>query len=192
MIKSILAAAVISASAAGAAHAAVLDFNAYTGAISVSNGTYDEDGFQFAFGSSSFIFQGSNSNFNGFSSPVMELDSSTASLTKIGGGLFDFTSVRVNQSGTTVPLTFTGVFANDTTIVSQIFASEASVVDAAVETFAGFVGIKGLTISAVGNSFALFDDFTVDAATSPVPLPASLPLALLGVCALWGLRRRAA
>lgn len=178
------------------ANATVIDFDSTTGFNNVSGGTYNEDGFTFSFGNGSYIFEGSNSNFNGFSSPILELDGTSASITRDGGGLFDFSSVLAVQSGNTIPLIFTGIFADNSTIVSNVFAPLAQSPGAGIMTFTGFTDIKELQLSSVGNGFALYDNFTFDAGaspppSSPVPAPGALALLGLGLIGL-GARRRSA
>lgn len=166
------------------ARATVIDFDSTVGFNNVSGGTYNEDGFTFSFGNGSYIHEFSNPNFNGFSSPVLEMDSTSASITRDGGGLFDFNTVLAVQSAAATPLIFTGIFADNSTIVSNIFAPLAQVPGAGTMTFAGFTNIKELQLSSVGNGFALYDNFTFDAGAPPPPPPTGVPapgaLVLLG------------
>ena len=188
MLRTTLLSAAV-AVAATAAPAAMIDFGdgAFLGGIT----GYSEDGFDFAFSGSAFIFSGDNANCNGFDTTgrQLELDSAAATITT-GGALFDFTSVLFATSGVSGAV-FTGTFADATTITETVTGPLAATPGAAVVTFSGFEDLVSLEIDGSATGFTLYDDMHLSLAdTAPIPLPAGLPLLAAALGGLALLRRR--
>ncbi len=164
----------------------IVDFDSINGFNLVSNSSVTESGFNFDLGNASFILNGSTgSNFGGFDSQVLEVDGlSTFVISLASDELFDFNSVLASQSGNN-PLSFVGVFSDSSTIVSDVFAPPSSSQGASVLSFVGFNAIAELRVS-TNNSFALFDDFTFDTATTvnQVPVPVTFWMFVLGLIIL--------
>ncbi|RVU34078.1 hypothetical protein EOI86_23465 [Hwanghaeella grinnelliae] len=183
---------------AGTAEAATVGFGD-TELFGVSS--YSEGGFTFERFSGDQIVKAPNDpnntgNFNGFDSVLLELDieqgAAETRITFNGGAAFSFLSVLASQSQALNPLIFTGVFADTTTIVSEVFASNAPLVPAATLNFTGFTNIVELRVATNGNTFGLFDNFVFEEGVQAVPVPMALPLlasALAGL-GLFGFRKR--
>jgi hypothetical protein len=151
--------------------------------------TYSEDGFvlkkgvgepfPFAvFGTAESRFPGSTALFNDTSNGVI-------TLSKQGGGLFDFLSVKLSElnGSSSASVTFKGI-KSDSSTVSSTFNLDSIF---GFETFS-LSGFTGLTsVSWIQEpSFHQFDDIVLATdGTTSVPTPALLPgLAGLGVAAL--------
>ena len=190
-----------------AAQAAVIDFNADT-SLHSQNGPYQEDGFQLVNKNNTSVFKDfqfwGTHRFNADpGGNTMSINSlfSTTTLTMIGGGLFDFSSIELTSADNSMFFQVDGAVVFDFVFGNGQTAQQTVTIDSlpGLQAFLfNLVGLKSVSWTPLRNSFAglQMDDINVspsDVVLQPVPLPAAFWLfgsALTGMVGL-GKRKKA-
>jgi len=173
--SSIFAAAAAIAFLAGPAHAETLTFDGY-----FSGSTYTEGDATLSSVAGADV--NTYAGYLGF--PCCGDNAFTWEMT-VASGLFDLISIDALHIDRIDPITFTGLRSGSTV------ATTTSYYGAGTSLFSGFTGIDTLVISMSNDNWG---DPTLDNLsyrTSPVPLPAALPLLLGALGGFAVLRRRA-
>jgi hypothetical protein len=156
----------LSAIAVAPAHAVVLDFNELPNTFTSIGNSYTNQGFTIASG------LGTRGNLS-TTSLFIESVGATASLTKVGGGAFDLSSIDLagnNNDPTPVPVTFTGQKADNST-VSQIFTTSGTLT-LNTFNFTNFTNLVSVNWAQDVFPYHQFDNINVSAASATaVPEP---------------------
>lgn len=180
-----------------AAHAVVIDFEGLSGTnignYTTHGGTVDAQGFRFAcmeFGSWNPISTSETtfSNYTGSTALFDNADSPSITLTKIGGGTFSLLSMdlanvyRQSSLPGSQTVSFTGTFADSSTIAQTFVTSASDALQASV--FNGFTNVTKVEWKFEVGSYHQFDNVAIDA----VPEPATVAVLTLGL--VGAIRRR--
>jgi len=189
---------------ANAAQAAVIDFNADPTSHYGNGNPYQEDGFalsnsfnndsgQLFWGNTdpSWIAYNADPGGNTFSH---NYSNSTTTLTKMGGGLFDFNRIDlgdVYNAPVGGDVQFNFLFGNAST--SATVVSLDSLVGLQTFTFnlLGLQQVSWTPLTTQGPWLQL-DNIVVDASVAPVPVPAAIWLFASGLIGLLGRRKQTA
>jgi hypothetical protein len=178
--KNLLLASAISVMAATAGSSMTLDFDDLTpasGGIDISGG-FDYEGYTFSGDHPSFIWEGTSPNANGTNNLIAGYDA-VVTITKTGGGTFDFLSADMVISFYDPSLTET-IFVNG--VAYDLTTS--------LTTFNfNLTNVSSVTITSLDQGYWSADNL-VFGATAAVPLPASAVLLAVGAAGLFGMRRR--
>lgn len=182
MHKLILALAVALTATAPLAQAAVVDFNS-PGVIDIDNGTgravYREAGFTLAGNAAGFLpLDGAGTGGTG---GLLLLAGNTISIMSGTGGAFDFSALDAGRydPGTAATLGIVGIFSDNTQ--QNLMLTLAGLGAQPVSTWSGLTELR----------FTASADVVVDnVALSAVPEPGSVAMLVLGLGAVFGIRRR--
>lgn len=189
----------------GNANAANIDFDSDTSSHFGDGNPYQEDGFQISNSlnnTDGLLFWGNtNSGWSSFNADPNgntlshNHGSTTMTLTKVGGGLFDFNSIDLGDvynaaSGGNVLFDF--VFGNSTTLQSTVSLDNLVGLQTFLFNHLGLSQVSWTPLTTNGQWLQL-DNIVIDSSVAPVPVPAAVWLfgsALTGLVGI-GKRKRA-
>ena len=162
--------------AAGAASAAILTFDDLTGGVSFSNGSeLDYNGFTFSGSARNYVWYANSPNSNGTTNLIGGY-SSTLTIARSDGGLFNFTgadlAISWYNANPAQSIIINGVSIGLTQTLTSLDFS--------------FFGVDSISIVGFRNGYWTGDNFRLSA----VPVPASLPLLAAGLVGLRIVARR--
>lgn len=178
----LVAAAVIGLGAAVSAHASVVTFNSYPvdyqPFASLSDGGLD---FAAGGGGLAYVWDGTSPNSNGTNNLISGFGSSTMTITKSGGGVFDLSSIDFAISWYS-PEVLDSILIN---------GSPLAITSTLTTYMINLVGVSSVIITGLSSDsgYWLADNIVYSAATS-VPEPSSFALAALACTAMACRRRR--
>ncbi|MBO1075038.1 PEP-CTERM sorting domain-containing protein [Roseomonas marmotae] len=195
-LKALLAAVLLSmgALASTAASAAVLDFDTLSGANNPPFTSYSQDGFTLVNTAGQFYVGGvfGNPAPSIFSGRLYGSPSAAVTLTAAGGADFIFSAFDFASNNGATSYVLTG-FQDGAEIfnISATSSVTSGFITLTPGTASSVVDLVTLSFTGSGTSFNL-DNIVVNAATVPVPEPASLALFSMGLLGLGLTRARRA
>ena len=183
----------LSTLAVAPAQAVVLDFESLAHADSSTTpigSTYTEKGFTITGGQLS-TFGTLESRYPGSTALFDDAISANIQLAQVGGGAFTLSSIDLTSlnGDYSVPVTFTGTRA-DTTTVSQIFTTDASLKTLETFNFTNFTNLTNVNWTQ-DSPFHQFDNININGATSTaVPEPFTVVGTIIGGTAAFRMRKK--